>query len=126
MDACAIHANPDKINDIDNDDYDIIHVGDIHPNHHQAQNLIIIPDLSDDNHVYNKGEKFENDEDVELDNDDLSDNDHNDNDDKDNNTNQACVVCYNEEPSQEDNETEDQGVRRSRCKYREVTDKYAN
>jgi hypothetical protein len=125
VDARAMHANSDKINYIGNNDSGIIHVGNIHPNQHPAQNLIVMLDSSDNDHNYNKGGKFDNDEDVELENYDLSDNNNNDNDDKDDSVNQAHVLCFDDEPSQEDDKTEDQGVRRSRHKNRRVTDKYA-
>jgi hypothetical protein len=119
VDACTIHANPDKIDDIGNENNDnIIYVGDIDPNQLPAQNLIVMPDLTDDNH--------NNNEDVQLDNDDLSNDDDNDDYDKDDNANQDHAVHFNDKPSQEDGKAEDQGVRRSRCKNRGVTDKYAD
>jgi hypothetical protein len=83
VDARTIHANPGKINDNgNNDNKNIIHVRDIHPNQHPAQNLILMPDSSDNDHVNNQ--------DVELDNDDSSNNDDNGNKDKDNCANPAC------------------------------------
>ncbi len=121
VDAHTISANPDKINDIGiNDDNSIIHVGGIHPNQHPVQNPIVMPDLSDDNHNDNN--------DVKIDYDDSSsDNKNNNNDNsKDDNATQACIVHLDDELSQENNKTEDQGVHRSRHKNRGVTDKYAD
>ncbi len=39
VDVCTINANPDKIDVIANDDGDIIHGRDIHPNQHPAQKI---------------------------------------------------------------------------------------
>jgi hypothetical protein len=50
----------------------------------------------------------------------------NDDNDKEENANQARAVHLNDKPSQENDETEDQGVHRSRCKNRGVTGKYAS
>jgi hypothetical protein len=77
VDARVIHANPDKNNDIcDDNDNDLMHVRNIHPNQHTAQNLIVMLDWSDDDHNNNKN--------VKLDNDNSSNNDDN-NDDEGNN-----------------------------------------
>jgi hypothetical protein len=76
-----------------------------------------MPNLSDNDHDDNK--------DVKSDNDDSS-NYNNDDDNKDVNANQACTVRFDDKLLQEDDETEDQGVWRSRRKSRGVTDKYAN
>ncbi len=63
VDARAIHANPDKIDDIgDNHNEDIIYFGDIHPNQHPAQNLILMPDSSDNNHTDNNVIKLDDDD----------------------------------------------------------------
>jgi hypothetical protein len=77
-----------------------------------------MPKLSDNNHNNNN--------DVKLDYDDSSNNDANDDDNKDKNANQACAICLDNKPSQENNEAEDQGVHQSRHKNRGVTDKYTN
>ncbi len=61
--GCMLNT-PDKIDDINNDNNNIIHVGDIHPNQHPAQNLIVMPDSSDNDH--------DNNDDVEIDYDDSS------------------------------------------------------
>ncbi len=118
VDACTIHANPDKINDIGNNNNNIIHVRGIHPNQPPAQNLIVMPDSSGNDHNNNKG--------VKLDNGDSNNNDDDDNNNKQNNINQAHAVRFDALPSQKDNKTEDEGVHRSRRKNRGVTDKYAN
>jgi hypothetical protein len=65
-------------------------------------------DSSEDNHDDNK--------DFKLDDDAPSNDDNKDNINKEDNANQACGIHFNDKPSQEEDETDNQGVHRSRCK----------